>query len=92
MGDLLIEPKLMAEQFDQDRVTSVHTSFADRKLKITFVNEKYLSYGDYAVKNVDVNGEPYALRASESTIRFPREFIENLPNQSDLVVYLTEKP
>lgn len=55
-GDLLLLPKLLAGQFDQEGRSSVVTLFADRRLRIVYHNPKGLEFGQYKVASVRVNG------------------------------------
>ena len=48
-GDLVLEPKLVPEQFDADGRASVLTLFAGRKLRITYHNPDCLPWGVYSV-------------------------------------------
>ncbi len=60
-GDLVLEPKLMLEQFDADGRASVLTLFAGRKLRITYHNPDRLPWGVYAIAGIRLGGEgvPY---------------------------------
>lgn len=55
MGDIAIEPKLLKNQFDSFGRTSVNTIFAGRKLNIIYSNDEKLEYGDYSIKEADVD-------------------------------------
>jgi cellobiose phosphorylase len=57
-GDLVLEPKLVAEQFDKDGRARLLTRFADRELEIVYVNLRRLNYGDYHIDSVCLNGRP----------------------------------
>ncbi|QRN84021.1 cellobiose phosphorylase [Chloroflexota bacterium] len=91
LGDLLIEPKLMAEQFNQAGIVSVQTSFAGKALKITYINPKRLSYGQYTLDRVDVNGETFCDNCEENAFHFKRDYLDNLSDHSNITIYLTEK-
>lgn len=51
-GDLIIEPKVVGEQFKHSKELSVRCTFAQRKLSIRFVNPRAADYPHYAVKDV----------------------------------------
>ncbi|MBR3646687.1 MAG: cellobiose phosphorylase [Lachnospiraceae bacterium] len=57
-GALVLEPKLLAEQFANGEA-SVEFMFRDNKLNITYVNEKNLEAGEYSVKEIYVDGTKY---------------------------------
>ncbi|MBU1932643.1 MAG: cellobiose phosphorylase [Candidatus Omnitrophica bacterium] len=60
MGNLLIEPKLVKEQFEKSKIISIETYFAGRKIKINYINPHKLDYGKYTIKEISINGKPAA--------------------------------
>ena len=57
LGNLVLEPKLMAEQFDENDRAEVTILFADRKWEVCYINEKKKEFGDYRIETVTVDGE-----------------------------------
>ena len=57
MGNLLIEPKLVKEQFKRSSKISVATHFAGRKIKVNYFNPRKLTYGKYKVGRISINGK-----------------------------------
>ena len=57
MGDLLIDPKLVKEQFVASRKISITTYFAERKITVNYFNRSKLDYGKYKVGKVKINGK-----------------------------------
>jgi cellobiose phosphorylase len=55
MGDLKLEPKLLAEQFDQHHCAEVSLVFAGRKLTICYENRDEKEYGSYKLGKVIMN-------------------------------------
>ncbi|MDZ4243196.1 MAG: cellobiose phosphorylase, partial [Candidatus Omnitrophota bacterium] len=55
-GDLVINPKLVKEQFSRNGEAGSSFSFAGRKVTVVFENKAGLDYGQYAVKKV-LSGE-----------------------------------
>jgi len=56
MGDLVIEPKLVEEQFEKSKGISIETHFAGKKIKVNYANPDKLDYGKYSVRKLDING------------------------------------
>ncbi len=77
-GDLLFEPKLMLEQFDDQNSASVELIFADRKLSIIYQNKERKEYGNYFVGSVTINDVLYKQEASN---RIKREDIKALDSE-----------
>jgi len=60
-GDLLIEPKLIAEQFGKSSVISIERSFAGAKLRVSISNPRKLDYGEYGIVKAALNSQPLPL-------------------------------
>ena len=54
-GDLVITPKLMEEQFDEDGKALVWLPFDGQEYEITIQNEERLPYGDYRVTGASLD-------------------------------------
>ncbi|MFP4661599.1 MAG: GH36-type glycosyl hydrolase domain-containing protein [Halanaerobiales bacterium] len=59
-GDLKLEPKLLKEQFDSNGIASIKIIFAGRELEIEYWNKSLLEYGNYSIKNVQLNGSQFS--------------------------------
>jgi cellobiose phosphorylase len=57
-GDLMLAPKLTAEEFQKMGQVEVRTSFAGQRLKIVYRNPRKLAFGRYRVLAVEYDGEP----------------------------------
>jgi cellobiose phosphorylase len=57
LGDLVLEPKLMPEQFDADGRASVLTLFAGRKLRVVYHNPDRLLWGVYIIAGIRLDDE-----------------------------------
>ncbi len=57
MGDLVIDPKLMKSQFGKSRKVSVNTLFADKVIRVNYLNPNNLDYGDYKIGDISINGK-----------------------------------
>lgn len=62
-GQLILEPKLVSEQFDKDGKAIIHTVIDGREFDIIYMNEDKLDYGAYRIIRVYDDQEPI-----ESTI------------------------
>lgn len=88
-GDLLLQPKLTAAQFDAEGSASVHVTFAGRRLEIRCQNPGRLEYGQYRVQKV-LCGDAELCAGSCDSVIIPRRVIEALPAEQKQVftVYL----
>jgi hypothetical protein len=79
LGDLVLEPKLVPEQFDANGRASVLTLFAGHKLQIVYRNPDRLPWGAYAIAGIRLNGEPVSYeRQGKAAAMLPRSAITDL--------------
>ncbi len=76
LGNLVLEPKLVAEQFDSRHQAGVSLVYADRRLNIIYNNEAAKEYGNYRIGDISVDGVKYNKTAGEGLLA--REQIEAL--------------
>ncbi len=76
LGDLLLEPKLVAGQFDQDGNAKLVTRFADQELEIIYHNPGRLDYGAYRIDSAHLEG--HVIDCSDSSLIIPRSRITSL--------------
>jgi cellobiose phosphorylase len=78
LGDLMLEPKLLRQQFDERGEAGVLTLFANRKLEVVYVNEPGLDFGQYDVQSVRLNGDAVAFERRGHAVIIARDTIESL--------------
>jgi cellobiose phosphorylase len=57
LGDLLIQPRLLKEQFGKEGVVALSLAIDGKPCTVTYRNPKKKEYGAYAITAVTVNGE-----------------------------------
>ena len=77
LGNLVIEPKLMQEQFDQHGKAQIELVFANKRIKVVVSNSKRLAYGEYAVKNITY-GNGKEVKCGNSKVVLKREIVERM--------------
>lgn len=82
-GDLLLEPKLVSQQFDEHGDAAVETLFGDRRLRIVYHNEEKLDYGQYQVLHNEIvlNGTVISSVAQDNGCMIPRTIITDLDTE-----------
>lgn len=81
LGDLLLQPKLSGEQFDETGKASVVTQFAGRRLRIVYINEERKEYGDCQAGSCLLNGKPARVEPAAGGCLLSRALIESLPEE-----------
>lgn len=77
-GDLILDPKLLAEQFDDNGRASLKVSFAGRDLEIIYENVNWKDYGSYVIGTALCAGA--ALNKNENGCAvLPRNILNTLP-------------
>ncbi len=56
-GDLMLAPQLVKEEFDKKGIACVSCQFAGKRLKVEYHNPLKLDAGQYAIKEILINGE-----------------------------------
>ncbi len=72
VGDLLLQPKLMKEQFDLEGQASLKTIFAERLLEVVYVSLSSADYGAYQIQSVKLNGAEVTLQRVSEGVVIPR--------------------
>lgn len=67
-GNLLLQPKLVKEQFDSNGKASISLSFDNKKFNVIYVNESHKDYGEYEIKNFYFNGMKQDINYKEAII------------------------
>lgn len=78
LGALVLEPKLMPEQFDETGEASVTTVFAGRKVKVIYRNSLKYEYKNYRIASVKINNNVAAARIDSNKAIISRSLIEAL--------------
>jgi cellobiose phosphorylase len=78
LGDLVLEPKLVPQQFDAAGQASVLTLFADRTLQVTYHNPDHLPWGRYAIAAIQLDGQEVSCQRQGKAAILPRRLITAL--------------
>ncbi len=99
-GELIIEPKLTAEQFSRKRgiphsagktknTISITTYFADKLIEVKFVNPGKKNFGNYLISKVSFNGKILAENLKTPRFLIPRSKFLALSNNSTNIIEVT---
>lgn len=75
-GDMVIEPKLLACQFDEEDRACLTLKLMGIQWSIVFENSKRLEAEAYEIRAVQVDGKPIEVRAKKAVL--PRELLNGL--------------
>ncbi|MEI2398075.1 cellobiose phosphorylase [Paenibacillus phytohabitans] len=79
LGDLLLQPKLVKEQFDAEGRASIKTIFAGRELKVVYTASGSAEYGEYQIHAVKLNGAEVTLQRVSEGVVISRSLLSALP-------------
>ena len=69
-GDLVLRPRLLSSQFDDEGVARIELTFSGKPFSITYHNPDKLDYEKYEIKSLTVNGgEAQQIGAKEAVIK-----------------------
>lgn len=57
MGNLVLQPKLLSEQFDEEGKAEISFTFAERKFHVVYENPEGKEYGEYQIERVTLDGK-----------------------------------
>jgi len=84
-GDLLLAPKLVAEEFGTAGQVEVRTSFGGRRIRVKYENPEGLEFGDYEVAAITANGKPVAFeKVAFAEARIARREVERWSRKSEV--------
>lgn len=82
-GNLVLHPKLLAEQFDDKGMASIRLTFANKALHVVYANESGKDYGFYTVSaafcdgtELEVCEQSYIVIAKEELLAFSNDILE----------------
>lgn len=75
-GDLVMEPRLIREQFDENGKAAIQLKFADISWNIEFENTEKLEVGEYEIREAFLDGNPITAQGNRVVLR--RHEIETL--------------
>ena len=80
-GNLVIEPKLVKEQFDENGEAAIEFVFAYKKIKVKYVGGKNKDYGEYKIEGATIDGN-LVLENTERKVVIARETILAFDNET----------
>lgn len=69
MGDLLLEPKLLLEQFDEQKKASVALTFAGKQFEVVYCNPQQMEYDAYRITEMTVDGQKVIAMSGEESLQ-----------------------
>lgn len=92
IGNLVLEPKLVKEQFNKEDKASVVTYFAEQKLKITYFNIDRVDFGQYCISSVSIGEKKLHFKDYCSSVVIDRkDIVEAAGEIIELIVELNSK-
>lgn len=83
-GDLCIEPKLFAEQFDSQGNCSIKLPFRGKNLEVIFRNPDRKSYGEYEISGAVIDGNA-SVKGMKCSVVIPAETIDALSEKEHVI-------
>ncbi|MGM0507927.1 MAG: GH36-type glycosyl hydrolase domain-containing protein [Fusobacteriota bacterium] len=78
LGDLVLDPKLLNKQFDEDGKAKIKTIFADKNIQVIYNNSKNLEVSEYKITDVKINGKKVNFEIKDGITKIKRKSIEDL--------------
>ena len=75
-GDLVLRPKLLASQFDDNGMASIDLTFAGKPLTVTYENRHKKDFGNYTITSAVCGSALLSVEESHATL--PHELLQTL--------------
>ncbi len=82
-GDLVIEPKLVATQFDKDGEAVITLPFRGKTFRVIFKNSSLKEFGDYSVSSVSLDGNE--VKSGSGTFMIASKTIDELSDKEHVL-------
>lgn len=76
-GDLVLAPKLLHEQFDENNNASITVCFAGKQLEICYKNNSGKDFGSYQIVSAECDDEKLPI-LDQNQVTISRELLQNL--------------
>ncbi|HLV09533.1 MAG TPA: cellobiose phosphorylase [Halanaerobiales bacterium] len=86
LGDLILEPRLCKEQFDQNGMAIITTTFAGRQVKVMYLNPQKLEYGEYKLQQLYLNGREIECDIGKIKAMIKRDFITDIKEDVSVII------
>ena len=91
-GDMLLEPKLMGQQFDAKGEAGVTSLFRGRMFNVVYNNKDDADYGEYAIASCKIDGEDFAVTEQNAkTLCIPASVLDKLSSTEEHTIYVELK-
>ncbi len=88
-GDLVLEPKLMSQQFDAKGEAGVTSLFRGKQITVVYNNRDDADYGEYAIKSCRIDEEEVTVDgAKASSVCIPARMIDKLSDTDAHTIYV----
>ncbi|MCD4779739.1 MAG: cellobiose phosphorylase [Candidatus Omnitrophica bacterium] len=85
-GDLVLEPKLTVNEFNDQNIASVDFHFAGKRMHVRYENPNRLNYGDYKITTVKVNDSNHDVQIDHAKCHIARVSLSPLKTVNITVV------
>ena len=90
-GDLVLDPALTREEFDEQGMAGLSVPFAGRSLRVTYENPQALEVGQYRVAEVSINGRKISVEGHQQGVRVPKTVLTAFEGLLSIRALLAEK-
>ena len=77
LGNFVVEPKLVKEQFDENGVAAIELIYAGKNIKVTYINSNKKDYGEYRITSAKVN-EKACSQITDKKVTIDSDVIKSL--------------
>lgn len=83
-GDLVLNPKLMTDQFDREGKAEIKTLFAGKELTVAYFNPEKVDYNDYEINKVLINDREVDCKLEGKKVIIDRNKLTDIAEADEL--------
>ncbi|WP_461206657.1 GH36-type glycosyl hydrolase domain-containing protein [Clostridium sp. DL1XJH146] len=87
MGDLVIQPKLLKNQFDENGEAKVSSMFRGKNIEVCYKNINSKEYGDYKITKVEIYDENISTEEGDKAV-ISKDILEKLDTKDTINIYV----
>lgn len=91
LGNLVFEPKLLLEQFNEEGLSKADTIFGGKKIQVIYHNDGKKEYGAYRIDSIHVDNTPVLFKLVHNKAIVDRSILESLSasQNHEILVHLS---
>lgn len=89
LGDMVLEPKLLKEQFNEEQEAAISLIFQGKHWKVSYHNENDKEYGEYEIGKVFLDRKETAYSKKDGQAVLSKEMLDEMDTNTEHILRIT---